>query len=603
MTCELCLTTSTFNPITMVSDSSYNHSCRNCSEVTNLISNFVSSAHQLYHTDLQRKFNSICPTFFNGNLFFAKPDLIKLYGFDENNVIRQLTTRLDLTNTNYSSQKDINNVCNQLMGWLIHQLSELIEQNPKGYVISLLNALEYNLYLTNTIIVWLNDKSKKVKPEDIKDTLGRIILQSLKFQRDHDYHRNFNSIYKKWETVLTIDKLSLQYGIELINHLSSKTTDKKQPFDPKIYGDIFSLVRAIYTLLHEKDTVLENLSDGQKLIIDSYGEVHSSKSITFDLFAEAYVSGMINRISNDIPDNFKKEFDIVCKIHLGLTHSNLSELATNLPEYYPHTDEFLIGDKLAFQELFKHVLNCSNIESEKVFSLFFNTSQNEFEYATSTKLRVNRPLRKCIFEITQGILAVPIQLLSYSAMAVYMDIIDGRIPEGDFQKALFKINSGLHENFELQVMNFLQKKFPDAICRNDILKDNSIFDKESNSFVSLSGQIDILFFYKNKLLIIECKDVALKFSAKSVGNEVNKFRKINRNSYQNKLRNKVQEAYNNWDAFMNYLDISDINIEKKESLGLFVTSNFTAAFLEKDLLFPVIPLSKLEDWIIQNFVE
>lgn len=77
--------------------------------------------------------------------------------------------------------------------------------------------------------------------------------------------------------------------------------------------------------------------------------------------------------------------------------------------------------------------------------------------------------------------------------------------------------------------------------------------------VVLSGQIDVLALIQGKLFVIECKDNPFKFNAKAVGNELNKFRKVNKGSYQYKLKNKIQDVVNNWDSVMNYLGVLDPN--------------------------------------------
>lgn len=177
------------------------------------------------------------------------------------------------------------------------------------------------------------------------------------------------------------------------------------------------------------------------------------------------------------------------------------------------------------------------------------------------------------------------------------------MPKSPFQKELFTIvDKYVHKKFESDVILHLKNNFIDAFIKGDIEKDNMVPDIEAGrGFLQLPGQIDIIMLYRNKMFVIECKDIGLKYTPKSILNEVYRFRKIGNKSFQNKLSNKVESVYNNWDSIVAFLGVSSENkIQKHMPISLFVTDTFSVAAIEKDLPSPVVPFQKLIEWINQQ---
>ncbi|WP_378107829.1 hypothetical protein [Cohnella cellulosilytica] len=75
------------------------------------------------------------------NLIAANPSKIDLSGYDEEAIIKGLTSSLSLNDTQYTNSIEITTVCNSLMGHLLDNVKELISSNPKGYLLSIMNAI------------------------------------------------------------------------------------------------------------------------------------------------------------------------------------------------------------------------------------------------------------------------------------------------------------------------------------------------------------------------------------------------------------------------------------------------------------------------------
>ncbi|RAT04519.1 hypothetical protein A6E25_08100 [Bacillus cereus] len=571
------------------------HLCNNCSTIETLINKFVVSTHILYTADLQKKFLDICPVFDGEQLIFANPSLMNSSGYNEDIIIMELTEKLGLKNTQYSNNESISNVSNFIMGYLLDDIKDLISENAKGYLLAFLNLLEYNSYLTMTLINWLNTGEEVFQTKEIADNFSRIIIQSLALKKT--YRGPFNSIYKEWENVLAFDKQALQYGIEVINYYSKGIPISLKPVNPDKFGKLISTVRALFYILHIRDTAFDSILAEKKLIIDDEGYIKVKQKIDHNSFSDSYVENLLNRKTSNIPESISSQFDQVCKKYLGLKLNDIPKIGELLTATYVNSDDFLIGSISYFKLLFMELLNIKDDTAERLIEMFLNHTDS-FNFAVSTADRDFRPLRKCLIVIKDDIIACPINLLCYASMALYMDIIDNSLPESQFKREAFKITSCLHEQFEEDVANLLGQNFKNAIIKHNIPKEKGIPFSNKNEYVTLSGQIDILMLVDGKIFVIECKNNPFKYSAKAIGNELNKFRRVNKGSYQYKLKNKINDVYHNWDSILNFLGVSDPeSIEKHEPFGLFVIDSFSAVLLEKDLVSPVVSFSDLCGYI------
>ncbi|WP_157872804.1 hypothetical protein [Desulfoscipio gibsoniae] len=594
MVCFQC--TDNFQPSFLVSESA--QTCKKCKKVKDLIKYSTNLSSYIYSINLQNKFNMISPSFNGNELIYFNPKFID-EGYTEKEVFLEIIDCLNLQNTYYNNVKIITNVCNQMMGLIIDRINDLISDNPKGYLISLLNILEYNLHLTFITISWLSDKENNIIIEEITDNFARVVINSLKFQRDYNFLGRFEQIYKEWEGVLSFDKLAFQYGIEIVTYLSDKKQINNSQIDPINFKKLIATIRAMYELLFTCESAYEH----KELIIDKKGNISTKKTNNYSEIAKKYVDCMINRKVSSFDIKTINKLNMVCKKYIGISLEEISKIIGGLQNHYVNSDDFLIGSVDYFQKLIKHLLQCSDKDAEKFLSILMSARTNNFIFATSTSLRENRPLRKCLITIEDDIVACPISILEFSLIGLYLDITYATLPKSPFQKELFTIvDKYVHKKFESDVILHLKNNFIDAFIKGDIEKDNMVPDIEAGrGFLQLPGQIDIIMLYRNKMFVIECKDIGLKYTPKSILNEVYRFRKIGNKSFQNKLSNKVESVYNNWDSIVAFLGVSSENkIQKHMPISLFVTDTFSVAAIEKDLPSPVVPFQKLIEWINQQ---
>ncbi|MDQ0496802.1 NERD domain-containing protein [Paenibacillus brasilensis] len=597
MACEYCSVSYSKERII---EGSKKHLCETCSYIEDVINNFVINTHPLYVIDLTKKFLSICPIFNEGKIISVNSAMMDLSGYDEEKIIRKMTNELGLNNTRYSDKVSISMITNRLMGYLFDYVRELILDNPKGYLLSFLKLLEYNIHITLAAVSWLNQGENNFKIEEITDNFSRTVIQSLNLQKTTGL--SFNSIYKEWENVLALDKQAFQYGVEIINYYSKRVPHSNKELNVDKFGELIATFRAIFFVLNVRDTASEGIMSENKMIIDNEGLLRVNQKIDHDYFSTFYVDAMINRRRASIPDVIFKQFDQVCLKYIGIELDGVRKIGHELLNAYINSDEFLIGSISYFKLLFMELLNISVESSDRLLALFIN-NQDSLEFAISTTEREYRALRKCLIPIKNDIIACPISLLSYATTALYLDIIENSLPDSSFKRELFKVTSQLHKEFEKEVVNLLKQSFEGVLIKSDVQKENEIPFHYKKGYVTLSGQIDVLILIQGKLFVIECKDNPYKYTAKAISNELNKFRKVSKGSYQFKLRNKINDINENWDSVIRYLGVSDPDsLEKHEPIGLFVVDSFSAAVLEKELLYPVVLFSDLKNYIKERLI-
>lgn len=486
------------------------------------------------------------------------------------------------------------------MGLIIDKISDLIWSNPKGYLLALLNALEYTVHLTFITVGWLNDKTNNIEVEEITDNFGRVVIRSLKFQRDFNLSGEFEQMYKEWEGVLSFDKYALEYGIEVVTNLAGEKELNEEKVNVNNFEKLLVMIRAMYTLLYISDNACKN----NELIIDEKGNIITNEKDNYKEISKLYVECMIDKKSSEIDIATKNKFNRICNKYIGISLDDIFQIINDLKKYYINSDEFLIGTIDYFQKLVEHLLACSAESAEKFLLNLMVTKNDDFIYATDTSLRKNRPLRKCLILIENNKAICPIGILEFALIGLYTDIIHATLPESDFQKELYTIVSkNIHEKFEMDVMLHLQENFSGAMIKRDI-KENVIQNiKTGKGFVEFSGQIDIIMLYKDKLFIIECKDIGLKFTEKSSLSELERFSKIKSKSFQEKLNTKSVEVYQNWDSVIHFLTGSSIKkVERHMPVSLFVIDTFSIAIAEKNLPNSVVPLVKLIEWINSKYL-
>lgn len=153
MGCSECNTN--FKPSILIEKNE--QTCKTCKKIKDFIEGSINSSFQIYHINLQKKFNMIAPTFTGNELISINPKFVDM-GLTGEDIFIDIINYLGIKNTYYTDKKAIKNICNRIMGLIIDKISDLIWINPKGYLLALLNALEYTVHLTFVTVGWLNDK-------------------------------------------------------------------------------------------------------------------------------------------------------------------------------------------------------------------------------------------------------------------------------------------------------------------------------------------------------------------------------------------------------------------------------------------------------------
>lgn len=589
MACINC--TPIFNPASLLIENA--NDCKKCTKVIDYIECNSSLAYLVYSIDIQEKFKKIAPIFNGSQLLMFNARFLD-EGYSEGEILSDIIDSLNIKNTTYENKNEIENVCNIIMGHIIDRIKDLIFDNPKGYLVSLLTILEYSIHLTFMTVGWLNDEENKINIEEITDDVGKLIIRSLKFQRDNNYFGQFEQIYKDWEGTLSLDKLALQYGIEVVSYLSKNRESSNKEISQIKFKKLFVTIRAMYELLLTRDEASKN----KRLQIDKEGNISSKKVDNYKEFSKLYVDSLIGRKKSAFDLKVKGKFNRVCKKYIGISLDDINIIIDNLMKCYCNSDDFLIGTKEYFQELIKNLSGCSDEDAKLFMYNFLSNGNDTFIFATNTSLRDNRPLRKCLITVDDDIIACPISVLKFSLIGFYNDITHATLPESLFQKELFKIvDKNVNEKFEMDVVKHLQKNLHGVYIKGDI-KENTLPDiTYGKRFVHFTGQIDIIMMYEKKLFVIECKNPDLKYTEKAMMSEVNRFRE--KGDFQKKLNTKVKEVYDNWDSVVKFLGVEE-NVEKHTPISFFVINTFSMAVLEKDLPNKVIPFSNLIEWINQQ---
>lgn len=601
MACKDCLESQIeFKMDMLLSDSDYNK-CTRCRKLKDTINEFHASSYLTYNLELRRKFHSIFPMYTENEIIFIKPEMFDIKGFDEDKTLKDTFERIEILGTSCSTHEEINYTCDRIMGDLLHQLSSFLIKNPTGYLIALQSTLEYNFHVTGACVLWTSNYTDNEFIDSATDDFTHNMLKSLENQKKNDFSGNYKGMYKDWEGQLSFDKYALQYGIELVHNYSKKLISEEQPFNQYIFGEIFSVIRAIYRILFERESAIENIKNGYILSISKKGNLSSYNNIDIDKFAELYVNSMGSKLGSGLSSDAMNMFNKICEKHLNVTLSEIMEAPSRLTELFKQGDDFLIGSREFFELLFAKIFNRSSLEVGKIIEYLLNEGNN-FEYAFSTQRRTNKVLNHCLMKLHNGLIICQVQFLSISLFHLGMDILEANMSEGNFKNELSKYSEKFLDNeFENQIAKMLSGYFPEAIVKVNIPKDKTIPIVDTKDFITFYGEIDVLFYYREELFLIECKNKSLKITPKSLNNDLNSFKKLGEKSFQYKINQKLNQVFENWYSVIAYMGVKDYkNVTPKAPTGVFVTSNLTLASFEEGLPIPVMDASQLIKWITEK---
>ncbi len=212
MVCNICKKGNDFSPIHLTED--LQKGCPKCSKVIDLISN-SSKYLDIYTMDLLNFLFENAPVQIEDKILVVNRKKIQLKRLDAESVIEELLKRLDLTDKVFAGIEQIVSFCNRVIGFLLDDFLEIINSNPQGYVIYLIQILEYNLFLTFVIIGYLQNKIKGTQmPIGDEDIFDNILIRTLS-NLDMVSEDAFRKVYKEIESLIAQDKDSIQIAIQM----------------------------------------------------------------------------------------------------------------------------------------------------------------------------------------------------------------------------------------------------------------------------------------------------------------------------------------------------------------------------------------------------
>lgn len=567
--------------------------CEECGAISNTLNLILKDVYIEYATNLHNKFKSIVPINNDGQIQFHNPNFIDRLSGEQ--IIKDKTNYLGIKGMSYESGKEIDNISNIIIGLILDDVKNLVDNNPKLYVLSLLSILEYCTHLVSVLVTWLNIKKSGLDVEAIECDYSKFMLKQLEFQKEYATTGNFGFIYKSWEGELSFDKYGFQNMIEIVNHFGVGKDLIVEKVDTVKLKKLIQYSRALENILFIKDEA-KNIG---KLEINNSGEMIVENKYDYEDFSESYVKSMVNRRRDSLSPEILNKFNAICKRYVGITLDDTFKVVSGLSKYFYNNDEFIICDIDNFILIIEKILKDVSGENIARFVNCLVYDNKNFSFAVDANLSNNRALRKCLIPIIGEIYACPVGLLINSIQGLYMDITNANLPESEFQKELFKIvDKKINKKFEENVGDFLKTELKEVHLKCNIENKKIPDINKKGQFIDFYGQIDILLVYKGKLFVVECKNPILKLTPKEINNEVNRYEKEGNKSYQIKLQKKIDSIYCNWESVIEYLNIpSTMAIEKQIPIGLFVTDTFNLSVLNNSLKFPIVMLYELINWL------
>lgn len=569
--------------------------CESCKNIYKLIEKNSFKGYEQYQFDLLQWLYLNTPIKNGSNIIMANSKQFNFPRYDERDIIADVIKALSLENRQYFEKKEKEQVLNYLLGNLYDKFFNEIK-NPLKYLFSYMSCLEYNRFIAATIVSWLQKNIEKDNPTN--DTLVNMIIETLNFIKEFNILKkqnikdniDINILYFDLENLLAADRISLELGIELIAYKISKQSYSFLDDEEELkFGESLQIIRAIFTIHSVKIDFLEGKDKNAKLIFDINGYIKSS--IKQKEIASSYIKDMTSfrSIQTKDEDDILKLNEVIFD-HYGFELSSILAIVQNAQKIFIIGDEYLVGDERAWCEMIKALGNIDINEAKSIFKfLIYNNDKNLI--FTESSRKDERALRKCLINI-DAIFVCPVNIFIFSLTGLYVDIRIGDIKDVSLMKALNKekIYEKIQLAFEEEVYKYISMNLSNLKIKKNI-KQKDIRN------VYLPGELDILLLYSNKIFVIECKHFNIKIDAKSMANEYQRLTKINKNSIQNKLKEKVEAINDNLRDVLYFMGENYDNNTNYMTIGVITTKNFTLASMEENLPFPIVTYENLCEWI------
>ncbi|OEF97780.1 NERD domain-containing protein [Desulfuribacillus alkaliarsenatis] len=566
--------------------------CDDCKNLKRFVDIYSKKARMIYEQDLFNFFITKAPFIQGDNIVMGNARNFDFTRNDEKEIIKEAVRFLNCNSTSYSDKNDIISVLNKILAYLYDEFNRIID-NPLKYLIGMFTCLEFNVFTTITLILWFKDE-KEMDSSEIKDVFVKGLIDSLEINR---FTIKSNNVYHELENILSHDKKCFELCIELLavklenKELDELINDFNDTFN---YGRLLEISRAIHTIHCLKTEYMEGTLNNTSLTFNPDGSISNYSGIDFESFSTNYLKDMKSSKSFQIANNHLNSINSTSKHYIGFDSNELNNLIEKIDETYGGGDEYLVGSITEWKKVLCELSEQTEDEVEKLFN-FLVQDRDKSKLYKEESVRKNRALRKCLITINDTIIC-PVGLLRYALIGITNDLRSGDIANKHIISELQDVYNTINNSFVDHVSLLISTKYKSAkMITNVEIKDIVV----GNEIIEIPGEIDLLMLLKNRLFVIECKNLNLKITSKAIANEYGRFKKRNSKAYQIKLDKKVAVIDKNKEKVAKFIDE---NSQQKiiETIGLFTTSTFTIASLEEDLLYPVITWTNLLDWFESN---
>ena len=446
-----------------------------------------------YENELIDRISTFTPIFVDDSLFFIKQEeqnfnKIKKY-------ISNLCVELNLINLIIYDREEKYSILNKIFGKLYDEALGLLTKNLYSYFIEFLTVLEYNRRLSYSFLLFNN-------PRDSNEKAIKIILDTLDFfktNKENGYSVEYENLYIGLEEIISIDKMALELGLELLQYkMKSFNSNSIFPIHHSNIDKELIVLRAIVILKIYKNIITEGEGRDIPLIINSFGKINFKDIKKID------IKKFMIELRNDSYMNRTKYTDEINQILSFEKGFNIDDIINLIENIQDSDDDFFVSDYKTWISSLSDILNCDEDVAHKIFHEFlFNISDIDI---FDLKPRIeNRAMRKCIFPIGNIYITnryiFGISIINWIAAIYTGDISDNRL-KSKMQNVYKKMNIAFEDEVADVIKNNLKV---DTVYKNILERDV----ENLNIKGTFPGQIDILFLYKNKIIVIECKNLSL----------------------------------------------------------------------------------------------
>lgn len=568
------------------------NSCNRCKQTAATIQRLSLISKMNYEEIIKNGILKETPIYDNGCLITANTIKFKFDDFNGESYIYEICEILNLAEGEIYDKKEKYSIFNMMIGKIYDDLYRACSGTENGTIILLLTALEYNRYITLGLVTWLKGANLT---EAINDSLVRCIIQTLDMYKSfpnvmQQNFINYESLYCDIERLMAIDKLALEYGIEAIELKREKLFNCDITNKDSNFKKIIQILRALCIINNLKIEYTEGRLKDRALSIDKDGKlIWNYMSIDY---SSEYVSEMKATQNEVITDKHIKSINRILNNYKGFNIETIKKIINTVQSNCEIGDEFLIADKTSWLIVIQNSCSCSREIACKIFEEFVYKVDKEKVFSERTRIEY-RAMRKCFYEYDNRYIAV-VNLLSFCLQNWIVCMYAREIEDENLKKKMQVIHDSINTEFEKSVYCQIKDEL-----KVETIKWN-VENKEINygkKVIELPGQIDVLLYLNKKIFVIECKNLELKSDPKSSANEYNKLTKTGNKTFQDKLHKKINIINQNKIEVLDFLEVTGVENEFVEVIGVIVVKTFTDASLVDTENYEVVTASNICEWI------